>query len=224
MPKANKLGEWKQLRLDYADFWPEREKLPDIRGSKAMIVLKPVGSFAEFVTQTTIAHCVENGFPPKAYPPHLLHVSIAYLGTYRKLPHEILRWAKEAAEEIQAQPIPISFDCTAFFGHSGDHLVLLQSTRNNALEQFRAQARSLMKKHNVPDLSAAGFRPHMTTIYGRQGVPLMKISQPLNWTATEFLLIYSHHGESRHEEFGRWRLDAEAPPYPVPPEQLPMRI
>jgi 2'-5' RNA ligase len=50
------------------------------------------------------------------------------------------------------------------------------------------------------------FQPHVTLAYGADLPPLDEGIEALTWRVSEFTLIASHQGQSRHEERGRWPL------------------
>ncbi len=54
------------------------------------------------------------------------------------------------------------------------------------------------------------FQPHVTLGYC-DGRPFGQRVAPVAWTATEFVLIHSHLGHTRHTILGRWPLIATKP-------------
>lgn len=50
------------------------------------------------------------------------------------------------------------------------------------------------------------FNPHVTLLYW-QGHAFEQPIEPIRWEATDFVLIYSVVGMTRHIELGRWPLD-----------------
>jgi 2'-5' RNA ligase len=49
------------------------------------------------------------------------------------------------------------------------------------------------------------FMPHVTLLYDRQTVDAQGIT-PVSWRVTEFVLVHSLLGQSRHIVLGRWPL------------------
>jgi len=46
----------------------------------------------------------------------------------------------------------------------------------------------------------------MTLAYKGKEIEKTRLAVPISLVVTEFVLIRSHHGESRHEYLGRWPL------------------
>jgi RNA 2',3'-cyclic 3'-phosphodiesterase len=56
------------------------------------------------------------------------------------------------------------------------------------------------------------YTPHMTLLYDSAGVAEHAI-EPVSWRATEFRLVHSLLGQTKHISLGSWPLsEAQAPP------------
>lgn len=146
-------------------------------------------------------------------------MTLLCMDEYFAPPYELIPRIEGAMAEISARPIFITLDRSVVFG-AEKHLVLTNGTANPELRSFVLMLRDTLSRHNLPRDTRKSFKPHVTIIYGCGQIEPLAVGKPYAWTATEFQLVYSHHGESRHEEFGRWRFDPDAPPFPSTPEQL----
>ena len=52
---------------------------------------------------------------------------------------------------------------------------------------------------------ARQFNPHVTLLYDRALAPEAPV-EPVSWTVSEFVLIHSLLGQTRHIVLGRWAL------------------
>jgi 2'-5' RNA ligase len=140
--------------------------------------------------------------------PDLLHVTLVRLGGLPELDPAILAPASGAGHAIMRRPFRIVFDRAATFRvRRGRQPPLVLMTQQPAWEA-NALRLALMEElalRGVPFDRASSFTPHMTLHYQAKCVPPRPVP-PISWTANEFVLIRSRHGESRHLVLGRWRL------------------
>ncbi len=66
--------------------------------------------------------------------------------------------------------------------------------------QLTQAARSLRKR------ALGGSKPHLTMAYSCPSFEPVRLTTPLVWDVAEVRLVHSLHGETRHEELGRWSL------------------
>lgn len=211
-----------QSSLPFGEARVPSENAAGLQPSKLFFGLKPTSSLSFRMNRAAARHSLDRTRRP-AYPPHLLHMTLLCMEEFRAPPRHLIPAIQKAIGEIGARPIPIALDGSNLFGRKR-HLVLTSSTVNRELRGFVRILRNTLSRHNLPRFPLTSFEPHVTVIYDCGHIDLLPVPQPYAWTAGEFLLIYSHYGESRHEEFGRWRFDPDAPPYPSSPEQLRLMI
>lgn len=211
-----------QSSLPFGEARAPSENAAGLQPSKLFFGLKPTSSLSFRMNHAAARHALDRT-RRSAYPPHLLHMTLLCMEEFRAPPRRLIPVIQKAIGEIGARPIPIALDGSNLFGRKR-HLVLTSSTVNRELRSFVRILRNTLSRHNLPCFPLTSFEPHVTVIYDCGQIDLLPVPQPYAWTAGEFLLIYSHYGESRHEEFGRWRFDPDAPPYPSSPEQLRLMI
>lgn len=153
------------------------------------------------------------------HPAELLHVSVLLMDQFDKPPHDLIPRIKAAIGTIKARPVGITLDACAIYG-GGRHLALTSTAKNTDIQAFALMLHRELTRHNLPRQVLKAPSPHITIIYGYGRGELLTLRKQYSWVASEFELVYSHNGERRHEPFGRWRFDPEAPPYPKPPTQL----
>jgi RNA 2',3'-cyclic 3'-phosphodiesterase len=186
--------------------------------SALFFVLKPDPRLCPAMHDMASRHAQNYG-KGKACPPHLLHLSLLNVGVFEQPPYELAMRIGDAVNGIPARPVHVTLDRSMLFGN-GQHLVLTNAHTNSDLRAFVRRLHAILTRHNLPRAAIRSIQPHVTVIYGYRAKELPSLKTSYAWLASDFSLIYSHSGESRHEELGRWRLDPDAEPYPWPTEQL----
>ena len=146
----------------------------------------------------------EHGLVGQPLLAHRLHVTLHDLGGYAELPHDIVKTAREAGDAVVARVFDVVFDRAMSFPSSGTY-VLCGGAGTAQLAAFR-QSLGLAMGH-AGLLVKRSFTPHMTVLYDRHLITELA-SEPITWTAKEFVLINSHVGKGMHEVLGRWSLRA----------------
>ena len=126
----------------------------------------------------------------------------AILDDYPAYPSAAVKRMIAAADAIAADRFPIVLDQVAASPHT---VVMCPS---EPLREFGAFHRLLANSVRGAGLKTrAGWRfsPHVTLLY-RHGASLREWTDALSWTATEFVLIHSLVGLTRHEILARWPL------------------
>jgi RNA 2',3'-cyclic 3'-phosphodiesterase len=228
MPRVRKVWEVPELR-DYQSLLPlagkgrkeKQSRFPHsglLRRSELFFVIKPPSCMSKQIHDAACRHAV--GRTSRiAHPAELLHVSLLLMDEFDEPPYHLVPRIETAIGSIRARPFDIVLDGCALYGN-GQHLALTSSNRNSGIQAFVRMLHGALTRHNLPRIALRSLSPHVTIIYGYGRRELMSVKEPYAWPADEFALIYSHNGERRHEEFGRWHFDAEAPPYARPPTQL----
>lgn len=188
------------------------------RPSELFFALKPDSQLSHAMHDVASSHAQSYG-KGKPHPPHLLHVSLLNVGFYDDPPYALAKRIRDAVDSIAARPVHLTLDRSALYGNN-QHLVLASSRKNPDLQGFVRKLHITLTRHNMPRAPLKPVSPHVTLIYGYRAKELLTMEKNYIWLSRDFSLIYSHNGETHHEELGRWRLDVDAVPYPVPPEQL----
>jgi 2'-5' RNA ligase len=138
-----------------------------------------------------------------------LHVSLYHLGNYCGVPAGIVSAASAAAAAVAAvtPPFAITFDrAVSFSGKPGNRPFVLKQSGgpDAALATFHRNLGEALGRHGLPFDGTEKFTPHLTLLYDAQGVTEQSID-PVGWTATEFVLVHSLLGKTRHIPLARWR-------------------
>ncbi|CDZ58043.1 2'-5' RNA ligase [Neorhizobium galegae bv. orientalis] len=211
-----------QPSLPFGEGWLSKPTPPARRKSKLMFVLKPSAPLGLVMHGDAMIHAA-NENTRDAHPADLLHMSLLCMEQFEEPPMPLIEATKMVAASLQARPVPVTLDSSALFGGKR-HLALYRARGNPVAVQFAQMLRRALARHNLPNYWMADTTPHVTLIYGCGRIEPMPIERNYAWIAGEFMLVYSHYGETRHEEFGRWSFDPNAPAYPTRPEQLRMMI
>jgi len=170
------------------DAGPSDDLLPNM----LYVVLKPttelakaVGSFSETATSR---------------PPDLLHVTIQPIGSRNWITDVDIDAARRALSRLSHAPFLMLFDRI----EGGNTMALRGGLQNCVAQCFRLAVLDALSGH-FHHLPRYDLRPHMTLNYRGNSAGRL-LDQPIAWMVDEFQLIESVHGETRHIEWGRWRL------------------
>lgn len=139
--------------------------------------------------------------------PERFHVTLHHIGDYAGLPRGIVAQALEAGEaESSAPPFEVSFDRAASFNNRGNNPFVLQGGEGlSELHAFQKALGLSMARAGLGKQVARQFNPHVTLLYDRALAPETPV-EPVSWTVSEFVLIHSLLGQTRHIVLGRWPL------------------
>jgi 2'-5' RNA ligase len=139
---------------------------------------------------------VDHGLRGSAIRPDRLHITLIHVGDdAESLPRSVVADILGAMDGLSEAAFDVAFDRAASFaGAPGKHpYVLLGAAGVEALIAFRDRLFRALLRAGVRTLSREAFTPHVTLTYGDRQMPERAI-EPLDWRATEFLLIHSEVG------------------------------
>jgi RNA 2',3'-cyclic 3'-phosphodiesterase len=113
----------------------------------------------------------------------------------------------EAAKIVRAMPFRVSFNCAkSFSGGDGNHpLVLTGEDGVVGLTTLYSSLCAAMRGIGFRLTGCSGFTPHVTLLYDRCRIDEQSI-EPVCWTVSEFVLVLSLVGKTKHVPLGRWQL------------------
>ena len=186
--------------------------------SKLLLLLKPPVALADRIFADA-SHHAEGRTKRAAYPAELLHITLLCIGCFETVPRGLTNRLKAALGDIEARPVPITFEETSLFG-SRNSLVLRSSRDMTEIKALVKILQRALWRANLPFITASSFTPHLTMIYGCGKIEPMPAGKPYSWLAGNFELVFSHNGETRHESLARFALSAKADRYERPESQL----
>lgn len=147
------------------------------------------------------------GLTAKPVLPARLHVSLNFVGDFKRPPGPVVDKAIEAMEPVSARRFRVEFNRLGTWPSGdpprpvvlwGDEGVVgvtaLYSTMHKAMRRLD------MAPRREPEIS-----PHMTLMYDRADAPEIVV-EPVGWMVEEFVLIHAVHGEGRFDVVGRFPL------------------
>lgn len=174
--------------------------------NNVFLALTPPPETASQLHERTLQHCSWTSSPSRPHPAAVLHVSLLGLGRYEQAPARLVGLVDEAAGLLSICAFQVSFSRSAYFGGTRKHLVLTGTDHRSEIVALRRQLLFALSRLARLPMPAASFTPHLTLIYNCGRTPLMTLEHPISWLAQDFVLVMSIHGETRHEELGRWKL------------------
>ena len=137
----------------------------------------------------------------KTRPSSVLHATAMKVGTFEAQQRQI-ELVKQLAGLTRAAPFALVFDRVMSFG--GGALVLACSEAPDSWRALCRQLRTAPLRLGLPAIG--GSSPHATFSYVDAVLPSTPVEPPVSWRVDSFVLVRSHHGETRHTELGRWPL------------------
>ncbi|MBV9551035.1 MAG: 2'-5' RNA ligase family protein [Alphaproteobacteria bacterium] len=192
---------------------PQQLPLPGLAArptDRLFFALRPDQAASAQIIAITDGLYVAHGLSGRRLKAGNLHVSLHHIGDFAGLPNEPLLRARAAGEILRHGPVTIRFDRAGSFvrQHRTLPLVLRGSGQVIPLIAFQHELGQALGRQGLRAMASTSYTPHMTLLYDPRYVEAKAVT-PVEWTATEFVLIRSLIGKSRHEVLGRWSLDAD---------------
>lgn len=134
----------------------------------------------------------------------LLHLTIWHLEWQDLPPPAFVSELRRMLDGVRVHAFDLIFNRII---KRGDHTELVSDRRlAEAKTLRRTLVELLIDDFGLPLIRPGKLRPHITMSYRRPPAHRSLPVGPLSWRATEFLLVESVIGETRHVEHGRWQL------------------
>ena len=138
-----------------------------------------------------------------------LHLTLAVTPLTDHFNPMIAERMRAIGARVSLDPFTASLDSICCWrGDNGKGAIVLRPS--NGAQAMRNLSRALAQPLARCGQLCAGwqFNPHATLLYGRTA-PFETDVAPVRWNADTFVLIHSLVGETRHLEYGRWRLRSD---------------
>lgn len=177
-------------------------------GHKLFFALRPDEETAERIARAVTAEHAARGLPARLRPSRIFHITLHYFGYFDGEPDaRVVGPAMRAAAEVVRPAFDLHFDGFTSWGEpgSGKHPFVL--TGGQGLEAVRELQAALLERLLAHGLAAPArdYRPHLTLRYDKRPAPAWPVELP-GWVASEFELVQSPQGLTRHEVIARWPL------------------
>lgn len=153
--------------------------------------------------------CARHGIGTPRHQPERLHITLFHIGDWAGLSPYTVDAVATAVGTVNAAPFEICLNEVASFSGRRERspLVLKADRGNDALHRFRARLGEALTRAGFGRCVSRTFEPHVTLAYAARQVPAEAVDE-IRWTATEFVLIHSLLGQTRHIRLGSWALRA----------------
>ncbi|HEY5290567.1 MAG TPA: 2'-5' RNA ligase family protein [Caulobacteraceae bacterium] len=140
-------------------------------------------------------------------PPERLHFTLHHIDDYAGLPPRVVAAICDAAATVRMGPFEVEFDRVASFtGRPGNLPLVLRGGDGLAeLMKFHRGLGAAITRARVGRPVASQFTPHVTLLYDHIQVEERAV-EPIRWTVSEFILVHSLLGQTRHVPLARWSL------------------
>lgn len=177
-------------------------------GHKLFFALRPDEETADRIARIVAAEHEVRGLQPRLRPSRIFHITLHYFGYFDGEPDErVVLLARRAASEVVWPAFDLRFDTFRSWGdeRASKHPFVL--TGGQGLEAVRELRDELVTRLVAHGLTAPvrDYEPHLTLRYDKRPAPAWPVELP-GWIASEFVLVKSPQGQTRHDVIGRWPL------------------
>lgn len=179
-------------------------------GHKLFFALRPDEESAERISRVVTVEHEARGLQARLRPSRVFHITLHYFGYFDAEPDgALVALASRAASEVVRPAFDLSFDRFKSWGdeRATKHPFVL--TGGQGLEAVRELRDALVARLLAHGLTAPerDYEPHLTLRYDKRPAPAWPITLP-GWIASEFVLVKSPQGLTRHDVIARWPLQA----------------
>jgi RNA 2',3'-cyclic 3'-phosphodiesterase len=181
-----------------------------VTGHKLFFALRPDEATAERIAGFAAAQHEARGLQPRLRPSRIFHITLHYFGYSDGEPDaQVVALASRAASELVRPAFDLSFDSFRSWGDEGAARHPFVLTGGQGLEPVRELRDALVERLVAHGLAAPvrDYEPHLTLRYDKRRAPAWDVELP-GWIASEFVLVKSPQGLTRHDVIGRWPLQA----------------
>ncbi len=177
-------------------------------GHKLFFALRPDEETAKRIADFVVAEHEARGLQPRLRPSRVFHITLHYFGYFDGEPDaQVVESAERAASEVVRPAFDLSFDGFSSWGREGATKHPFVLTGGQGLQAVRELRDALVQRllaHGLP-APEHDYEPHLTLRYDKRRAPTWPVDLP-GWIASEFVLVKSPQGETRHEVMRRWPL------------------
>jgi 2'-5' RNA ligase len=174
--------------------------MPDFPDHRVFFALQPDFSGAEH------AHAVAAWQQRKGHvggairPRNTLHVTLAQVGRAMGAPPQgLVDLARRAALAVRMRPFVVALDRLQYWQNGEGLLVLTGGEGVAGVEMLHDEIAAALGR------KAGAFTAHMSLIWGARETAV-SAAPPVRWRASEFVLIHSIQGQTRHDVVERFPL------------------
>lgn len=174
---------------------------------KLFFALRPDDEAAGVIARVAEAEHAARGLPARLRPCSIFHITLHYFSCFDGEPDPALVAAGcRAASEVNHPAFDLSFDRFESWGGAGARQHPFVLTGGQGLEAVRMLREALALRLAAHGMAAgAAYQPHLTLRYDKRPAPAWPVDLP-GWVASEFVLVKSPQGLTRHDIVARWPL------------------
>lgn len=177
-------------------------------GHKLFFALRPDEETAERIARFATVEHAARGLQARLRPSRIFHITLHYFGFCAGEPDaDLVARARDAASEVVWPTFGLSFDGFKSWGkeRSSKHPFVL--TGSQGQEGVRGLQQALVERLQAHGLGPPelDYEPHLTLRYDKRTAPAWPVELQ-GWTASEFVLVKSPQGLTRHDVIAHWPL------------------
>ncbi|HEV6964108.1 2'-5' RNA ligase family protein [Roseateles sp.] len=177
-------------------------------GHKLFFALRPDNESAERIARVAAAEREARGLAARLRPTRVFHITLHYFGAFAGEPDAgLVDLASRAASEVVRPAFDLAFEAFESWGGAQVRQHPFVLTGGQGLEAVRDLRDALVERLVAHGLAAPerDYEPHLTLRYDKHVAAGWPVELP-GWVASEFALVKSPQGLTRHDVIGRWPL------------------
>lgn len=192
---------------DAPHLWRDDDPVDEVPADKIFFAVKPPPATASTIARLTRYLRDKHRLSGMPIRPDCLHASLLLAGYHGQMPPGMLTALSEAASTVRMAPFRVSFDWVQSFRHPHRRpLVLRGDDGTDGLIWLHDRlASAILDVNGAPPSARSDITPHVTLLYDEKGIREEPV-EDISWTVSEFVLVRSLYGQSRHVMLGRWKL------------------
>lgn len=139
----------------------------------------------------------------KPVAPARLHVSLNFVGDFKRPPGPVIDKALEAAATVNARRFRVEFNRLGAWPAGGAPcpMVLWGDEGVAGVSALYSTIHKALVRRGMAPRRETPIEPHMTLLYDRAEAPETFV-EPVGWTVDSFVLVHAIHGEGRYDVVG----------------------
>jgi 2'-5' RNA ligase len=138
------------------------------------------------------------------------HLTLSPMGKPERLRQPLENALLAAGDQVRAKAFDVTLDSAMRFTARDNRFPFVLCADAGTAEPALALRKAIAVAQLREGLHVSGvssFLPHVTLMYGHAMDPIQETVTPVHWAATEFVLVRSFFGQSRHELVRSWALE-----------------
>jgi 2'-5' RNA ligase len=195
---------------DAPRLWRDDDPVDDfneVPADRIFFAVKPPPATASSIARLTRYLRDKHRLAGMSIRPDCLHASLFLAGYHGQMPPGMLAALSEAASTVRMAPFRVSFDWVESFRHRRRRPLVLRGDdgTDGLIWLYDRLVSATLDINGARPSARSDITPHVTLLYDEKAIREEPV-EDISWTVSEFVLVRSLYGQSRHITLGRFTL------------------